>query len=265
MAETQGNESTQELQQKAQQAEALQTAIAPDAVIVARPVRRYRARLFQAYLVVATVSFALLFVYARHGAYFSFDLSAARWVQHWHTVWLDVVMVAVSQLGFTPMAPIFIVATILFVFLIGLKWEAVMLLVTSAGIGVLDMSVKVVVQRHRPTADLVNIFSVLDDYSFPSGHVLLFTVFLGFLLFLTYTLTPRSWVRTGGMSCLGMLIALVGLSRVYLGHHWPSDVIGAYLLGSLWLTLTIYLYRKGKSRFFVHQPLAPGKPMTEKS
>ena len=264
MAETQGNESTKGLQQKAQHAEALQAAIAPDAAIVARPVRRYRARLFQTYLVVATVSLALLFVFAGRVAYFSFDLSIAHWVQHWHTFWLDVMTIAVSQLGFTPMAPIFVIATLLFVFLIGLKWEAVMLLVASAGVGVLDMSVKVIVQRHRPTADLVNIFSVLNDYSFPSGHVLLFTVFLGFLLFLTYTLTSRSWVRTCGLSCLGMLIALVGLSRVYLGQHWPSDVIGAYLLGSLWLTLTIYLYRKGKPRFFVHQPLAPGKPKTGK-
>src|SRR5664279_4317297 len=127
MAETQSTESTKDLQQKSQQAEVLQTAIAPDAAIVARPVRRYRARLFQVYLVVATVGFTLLFIYARRVAYFSFDLSAAHWVQHWHAFWLDVTMVAVSQLGFTPLAPIFVAATMLFIFLIGLKWEAVML------------------------------------------------------------------------------------------------------------------------------------------
>src|SRR5262249_9914440 len=91
-----------------------------------------------------------------------------------------------------------------------------------------------------------------------SGHVLLFTVFFGFLLFLIYTLEVRSWFRATALWLLGALILLVGLSRVYLGHHWPSDVIGAYLLGSLWLTVVIYLYRKGKRRFFVHQPLAPG-------
>jgi undecaprenyl-diphosphatase len=54
-----------------------------------------------------------------------------------------------------------------------------------------------------------------------------------------------------------VLISLMGLSRIYQGEHWFSDVMGAYLLGSLWLALTIKLYRWGKPRFFVDQPVAP--------
>ena len=168
-------------------------------------------------------------------------------------------MQAISQLGFTPLAPIFVILTLVFVYLIGLKWEAVMLLFAGVGVGLLEVIVKMAVRRQRPSTALVNVFKTLNDYSFPSGHVLLFTVFLGFLLFLIYTLTPRSWGRTCGLSVLGALIVLVGVSRVYLGEHWPSDVLGAYLLGTLWLALTIYIYRKGKPRFFVRQP-APGKP-----
>lgn len=260
MSEFYGKESTRELQHKARHAEALREALAPDAPIVTRPVRRYRARMFQLYIVLASAGFAVLFIYARHMAYFSFDLHFARWVQHWQSFELDVTMIAVSQLGFTPMAPIFVVSTIVFLFLIGLRWEGIMLLVTSAGVGVFSTGLKLIVQRQRPTPDLVNIFSELNDHSFPSGHVLLFTAFLGFLLFLTHTLAQRTWMRRCGIGCLALLISMVGLSRIYLGHHWPSDVIGAYLLGSLWLTLTIYLYRKGKPHFFVRQPLAPEKP-----
>jgi membrane-associated phospholipid phosphatase len=234
--------------------------ITPNVPVVPRPVRRYRARVFQGYLVAATVGFGLLFFYARKVAYFRFDLTAARWVQHWHTFSLDVVMQSISELGYTPLAPIFVALTILFFYLVGFKWEAVMLGFGAVFAGVLNAGIKIIVQRHRPTADLVNVFSVLNDYSFPSGHVLLFTVFLGFLLFLIYTLSPRSWGRTSGLGVLGALIALVGLSRVYLGQHWPSDVLGAYLLGSLWLVLTVFLYRKGKPRFFVNQPLAPETP-----
>ena len=120
------------------------------------------------------------------------------------------------------------------------------------GVGLLGSLVKEVVQRQRPTPALVNVFSPLSDYSFPSGHVLFFTAFLGFLFFLLYTLTPHSTLRTLGLVIMGALIGLVGVSRVYLGQHWPSDVLGAYLMGSVWLALMIYLYRWGKPRFFVH-------------
>ena len=264
MLETESRESTSELRQEAQLAEAVRggrSATTPDAPIVARVVRRYRARVFQGYVIAATVGFAVLLILARHAAYFSFDVSIAQFVQSWHALWLDVVMFAVSGLGFNPLAWVFVVSTILFVYVVGLKWEATMLLFAGVGVGLLSDGVKIIVQRQRPTPDLVNVFSPLADYSFPSGHVMLFTVFLGFLLFLVYTLTPRSPMRTCGLCLLAALIALVGVSRVYLGQHWPSDVIGAYLLGSLWLALTIYVYRKGKSRFFAHQPLAPGKPV----
>ncbi len=135
-----------------------------------------------------------------------------------------------------------------------------MLLFAAVGVSILGAVVKIIVHRQRPSPDLVNVFSPLNDYSFPSGHVLLFTAFLGFLIFLIFTLTPRSWVRTLGLVFMGGLVAMVGVSRVYMGQHWPSDVLGGYLLGSLWLVVTVYVYRWGKTRFFVNQPLAKEQP-----
>jgi undecaprenyl-diphosphatase len=55
---------------------------------------------------------------------------------------------------------------------------------------------------------------------------------------------------------LGVEIALIGMSRIYLGEHWFSDVVGAYLLGSIALVIMIFFYRWGKTRYFVHQPTA---------
>jgi membrane-associated phospholipid phosphatase len=88
-------------------------------------------------------------------------------------------------------------------------------------------------------------------------------LFFGFLLFLAFTLLKSSWERTLLIIFFTGLIALVGISRIYEGEHWASDVLAAYLLGSLWLTLSIYGYRWGKPRFFANQPVAketPGKP-----
>jgi len=82
------------------------------------------------------------------------------------------------------------------------------------------------------------------------------------LFFLTFTLFKPSAARTVVLVILGTLIALVGLSRIYLGNHWASDVAGAYLLGSVLLAASDSFYRWGKTRFFVQQPLAPAEPKT---
>jgi undecaprenyl-diphosphatase len=86
------------------------------------------------------------------------------------------------------------------------------------------------------------------------------TAFFGFLTFLGYTLLKKSPWRSVLLGLFALFIVLMGLSRIYLGHHWFSDVMGAYLFGSLWLAGTIRFYRWGKTRYFVTQPVAPAAP-----
>ncbi len=233
---------------------------APGSPVVPRRVRDYRAYVFQFYVILAAAAFALLFVLARQTAYFPADLIIARAVQSVHSYPLTILMEFITGIGYNPMSYLFVGLIILFMLVIGLRWEGVMLVFAAAGVSVLGAVVKIIVHRQRPSADLINVFSKLNDFSFPSGHVLLFTAFLGFLIFLIFTLTPKSWARTLGLIFLIGLVSLVGISRVYLGQHWPSDVLGGYLLGSLWLIATVYVYRWGKPRFFANQPLAPEKP-----
>jgi undecaprenyl-diphosphatase len=90
--------------------------------------------------------------------------------------------------------------------------------------------------------------------------VLTYTAFFGFLFFLGYTLLKPSFARTILLAILGGLVGFIGVSRIYVGDHWASDVIGAYLLGSLWLVLCVTIYRWGKTRIFVRQPLASDAP-----
>jgi membrane-associated phospholipid phosphatase len=231
--------------------EKAQAAIAP------KPTRHYRARLFQGYVVTATIAFALLFFFARTVSYFTFDLVITRDLQLLHYGWLDVLMRLISAPGFPPQVYVLTGIVLLILFSSGLRWEAVAALFGTVGISALGLLVKLAVQRPRPSSDLVHVFQQLNSYSFPSGHVLFYTTFFGFLLFLFYTLLKDGWPRILALVILGSLVGLIGVSRVYLGEHWASDVLGAYLLGSLWLALTIYVYQWGKPRFFVRQPLAP--------
>ena len=229
--------------------------------IAPKPTRRWRAWVFQAYLLVATVAFGVLVVLASLFNYFPVDLSITRAVQTINAPWFASLMGAVSYVGYAPQIFVLVIAVAVVLFAVGLRWEAVVSPLSAVGAAGLDAVVKIIVHRPRPGANLVNVIQQLNNsYSFPSGHVLTYTAFFGFLIFLGYALLKPSYARTALFVILGGLVALIGISRIYVGDHWASDVVGAYLLGSLWLVLSVYAYQWGKSRFFVRQPLAPEKP-----
>ena len=241
---------------------AWQRMIGEAGAVVGKPWRRYRANIFLGYVIIAVVTFLVMAVLAKTVAYFTFDVSVTKAVQSFNPGWFNVLMNVVSWIGFGPQAYVFTALILLFIFVSGLKWETVVSLCSVIGTTSLGLGIKFLIDRPRPSADLVNVLGQLKDFSFPSGHVLYFTVFFGFMIFLAYTLLKASWWRALTLFILFALVALVGVSRVYLGQHWASDVIAAYLLGTCLLAATILVYRWGKPRFFVDQPVAketPGK------
>jgi membrane-associated phospholipid phosphatase len=240
--------------------EKFQENIAQSEAIASKPARHYRAWVFQGYLVGAVILFVILAVLARTIAYFTFDVTITRAVQTFHPGWFDGLMYILSWIGFAPQAAIIPTIIIVFLLVIGLKWETVVTTGSLIGSSLLATILKVTVIRPRPSPDLVNVLKQLPSYSFPSAHVVFFVTFGGFLLFLSYTLLKQSWWRTVLMVILGFMIALIGVSRIYEGQHWASDVLGAYLLGSIWLSLSILVYRWGKPRYFVNQPVAKETP-----
>jgi hypothetical protein len=88
----------------------------------------------------------------------------------------------------------------------------------------------------------VDVFMPVAGNSFPSGHVMFYTVFFSFLLFFAVTRLPRSLWRAVAVILTGGLIVSVGPSRMYLGAHWLSDVIAAYLFGIIILVFGIEFY-----------------------
>ena len=105
-------------------------------------------------------------------------------------------------------------------------------------------------QRPRPVAgtDLRVVAAELGGSSFPSGHVLSYVVTYGWLAILANLLIRPVLPRRLAVIAIAALIGGVGPSRIYLGHHWPTDVAASYLLGSSYLAVLVVAYRRLKSR-----------------
>jgi membrane-associated phospholipid phosphatase len=229
---------------------------AASAATAPAPVRRYRALLFLVVLLIITAAFGVLTFLVKTTPSFPIDLQITRGIQSINIPVFGGLMVVVSWLGFSPQSAIITGLIILLILGFGLQWEALMALIAALlSIG-LNVLVKDLIQRPRPAAALVHVFATLNDFSFPSGHVMFYTGFFGFIVFLAFTLLKPSLKRSLLLVVFGLLVLLIGASRIYMGEHWASDVVGAYLLGSLTLVAVIQLYRWGKPRFFVAQPVA---------
>jgi membrane-associated phospholipid phosphatase len=172
----------------------------------------------------------------------TFDLAVTRAVQQIDTPAFTALMVAVSAPGYAPWTWVTL-WTATTALLVGGLWREAIFVLATEGAGLLAASVKLFVERPRPTAEAVRVASALLDYSFPSGHVVGYVTLFGFLGFVLFVRFKRSWWRTLGIAVLGALIGLVGLSRVHLGYHWASDVLGGYALGTAYLLVLIEIYR----------------------
>jgi membrane-associated phospholipid phosphatase len=230
-------------------------AAARDAAAPA-PVRRRRAILFLVVLLIITAAFAVLTFLVKTTPSFPLDLQITRGIQSINNPIFRGAMIAVSWPGFLPQSAILAGVIILLILGLGLQWEALVALIAALLPTGLNLLVKEFIQRPRPAATLVHVLARLTDYSFPSGHVMFYTGFFGFIMFLAFTLLKPSLKRSVLLAFFGLLVLLVGISRIYEGEHWASDVLGAYLLGSLTLVAIIQIYRWGKARFFVHSPVA---------
>lgn len=127
--------------------------------------------------------------------------------------------------------------------LVSRSWRPTILLAAAAG-GSLLMTVvgKDVTGRNRPdTAMAVPPFETSP--SFPSGHTLNTTAIMMVVAYLACLLVRRAWVRTAVILACGMFVLGMGLSRVFLGHHWFTDVLAAWALGLAWAGIVILAHR----------------------
>ena len=172
------------------------------------------------------------------------DREFSEEIQEHQNPLLDVLMKLVSYPGYSPYSLILVAGTTLVFYLTRHKKEALFMFLTSVS-GLISTIVKVLVNRPRPSEKLVRIVLKTQQQSFPSGHVLFYVVFFGFLTLLMYMLKHiNKTVRLVIVIINMLLIFTIPISRIYLGAHWFTDVLGGFLLGFLYLAALSYFYLK---------------------
>ncbi len=182
------------------------------------------------------------------------DYQAALWVHSFSSPSLTVIFDFLTNLGGVSIEIILTGIILAGLFLRKLYQYAVYLVLATGGGALINGILKLIFQRPRP--DLWPGIHQASGYSFPSGHAMSSACFYGFLIWLGFKLIRRHLLKILLAGALLLIILIVGLSRVYLGVHYPSDVLGGYLASSSWLVVlltgshisTSYFNTRRKSR-----------------
>lgn len=166
------------------------------------------------------------------------DAAVLNWAAGMRTPALNELFGIVTWGGDTIVVGFLILCAVVFLLHQKDAWLAAGLATATLGGEISTFVLKTLIERVRPPFPMPGFIE--SSYSFPSGHAMIAVAFYGFLI---YTIAQqRRWLRVERVYLywfLVPLIALIGVSRVYLGVHYPSDVLAGYALGALWLWIGV--------------------------
>jgi len=153
------------------------------------------------------------------------DTEFSSEVQEHQSPALDSLMKWISWPGYMPRSMILVVTAAAFFYFSKYKKEAFYILLTLLS-GIVGALIKIAINRPRPAAPIVSIIEITKGQSFPSGHVLFYVVFFGFLTVLMVHLKSIAKKIRIPLAILSIVfIFSIPFSRVYLGAHWFTDVV----------------------------------------
>lgn len=191
--------------------------------------------------------FALLAYWVYQTPVSSIDVAITHEFQEKSTPWISILMQIISYPGSTLLLACLVVFTTILCWFVGLQLEALMIIGLSLCSTLINHGLKLLINRPRPRAPLVEVIHQATGNSFPSGHVMAYIAFWGLLFSLgIIAFRGRYWWRILLLVISAIFVILVGPSRIYLGNHWASDVLGSYLIGIVLLGTTLWLYLRLK-------------------
>jgi membrane-associated phospholipid phosphatase len=190
--------------------------------------------------------FASLGLYAWQVNHAHWEVGMLRWLQDDGPPGLRPVSIALAVAG-TGLPWAALIALIGVALLLSAGLRVAILLVLTAVLQDVGAMIKMVVERGRPAEGPIDVWRHVGSYSFPSGHTLGATLVFGFLFFAIEHCALQTRVKRLLQAACVAWIVLMGIGRMELGAHWPTDVLGAWLLGGLLLLPIIAVLRQPRA------------------
>lgn len=182
--------------------------------------------------IACTALFVELASHVRSGATQRFDETVMQWMGAHRIDWLERSLLEITALGTGLVVMMIVVISALFLIATQHRFSAFLLLVASGGGIVLNAILKSSFDRPRP--QLFEWLTEPSSSSFPSGHAMSSAIVYFTVAYLIARLEKRRWMRTVTIIASLLLVLLISVSRLYLGVHYPSDVLAGMIIGLAW-------------------------------
>jgi undecaprenyl-diphosphatase len=198
-----------------------------------------------------TAAFAWVAAHVARGATQPFDESVLRWIATHRSPGLEEAALEVTFLGTGLVVLVMVGIAATFLYLTSHKYSAALLIAATAGGIILNNVLKLGFSRPRP--QLFTWGTHVVSSSFPSGHAMSAAIVYGTVAYLAARLQRRRWVRAVTLGVAALLILLISASRLYLGVHYPSDVLAGICVGLAWAAFCMATL-EGIQRYAIRRP-----------
>lgn len=204
------------------------------------------------FAVLLLVVFLILALLISRKQIYVFDDRLISVVMRLYSPTVTAVMKGFTFVGSGLCVTIIAVLILIMLLIIGYRRELIFYVSVIVGSGLLNLVLKMIFHRARP--DIHRIVQA-SGYSFPSGHSMAAFTLYGITIYFLWKHARYAWLRVTIVMAGAVMILMIGISRIYLGVHYPSDVVGGYVISAAWLTASIgsyerFLEKRWRSRKF---------------
>ncbi|QED48297.1 phosphatase PAP2 family protein [Cytobacillus dafuensis] len=215
--------------------------------------------LFSAFLIslLSLIGFSYIAMLINGQKIVRFDQSVISFIQGFESPMLTQIMKFFTYIGsFPSVLVIFLIVSFFLYFVLKHRAELILFGTVVIGTPIINQILKQFFHRARP--DLHRLIEI-GGYSFPSGHAMNAFAVYGILAFLLWRHLNTRLGRITLIMISSISILMIGTSRIYLGVHYPSDIIGGYLASGFWLAISIWFFQRYREKRYARNSFSESK------